>query len=287
MSKFLRDAVSFQNSVFGVRYSAVRHGRPFRFGRQFLAIGLFIFCTFARAASLPFPLNERLDYHISWNGILVAWSASTTAMVEENGTNYVSMKVETQTYPFFDMFYKVNDVHECLLDPETLKPTRFTMTMSEGSAHSKDLITFDYPNGLARIENLESGAVTNVAISPETRDYLSFMYFMRGQELQPGTTTKYNVLANNRVYEVLVHVEKIEKIGLSNYPDVLSLRIEPEAAFDGLFIRSGKATLWISRDLRRIMTCLKAWVPFGRVTVRLKEVSGAGDDFWITAKEGR
>ena len=247
---------------------------------------LFLLCVAASAKELPFPLNERLDYRISWNGIRVAWSTATTGMVEENGTNYVMVRVETQTYPVFNIFYQVNDLHECLIDPETLRPVRFEKTMREGSSHYHDVTTFDYTTGIAHFENLESGAVTNITIGADTRDYLSFMYFMRGQNLTPKTTTKYPVLADNKVYEVLVHSMGIEKIGLPNYPDVPSLRIEPEAAFNGLFVRSGKATLWVSRDSRRILTCLKARVPFGQVTVRLYDVSGDGNDFWINAKEG-
>lgn len=249
-----------------------------------IAIGLCLSGA-ATAASLPFPLNERLDYHISWNGILVAWSTSTTGMVETNGMNYISVRVETQTYPVFDVFYKVNDLHECLLDPETLLPVRFEKNMREGRSQYHDVTTFDYANGIVRFENLSAGTVTNVPISADARDYLSFMYFMRGQDLTPGQTTTHQVLADNKVYEVLVHAGEIEKVGLSNYPDVPSLQIDPEAAFNGLFVRSGKATLWVSRDPRRILTCLKAWVPFGRVTVRLHDVSGAGNDFWITGKK--
>jgi len=250
-------------------------------------IALWLFLRMdASAAELPFPLNERLDYHISWNGILVAWSVATTGIVETNGTNYVAVRVETQTYPVFDVFYKVNDLHECLLDPETLLPVRFEKTMREGRSHYQDVTTFDYASGTARFENLEAGTVTNVPIRSDTRDYLSFMYFMRGQTMSPAMTTTYSVLADDQVYEVLVRADKVENIGLLNYPDVPSLRVEPEAAFNGLFVRSGKATLWVSQDLRRIMTCVKARVPFGRITVKLHDVSGGGDDFWIREKRG-
>jgi hypothetical protein len=250
-------------------------------------VGTFpLLCTPARSAELPFPLNERLDYRISWNGSLVAWSAATTRMVATNGTNYVSLRVETQTYPIFDVFYRVNDLHECLLDPVTLQPVRFEKNMKEGLSHYHDVTTFDYAGGTARFENLEAGTVTNVPIRADTRDYLSFMYFMRGQELKPGTTTTHSVLADDRVYEVRVNSGKVEDIGLSNYPDIPSLRIEPEAAFNGLFVRSGKATFWVSRDVRRVLTCVKARVPFGRITIRLYDVSGAGSDFWIREKQG-
>ncbi len=244
-----------------------------------------MFGAVAQTKELPFPLNERLEYHISWNGIRVAWSVATTGMFEENGTNYVAVRVETRTYPVFDVFYKVNDLHECLLDPETLKPVRLTKLMREGQSRYQDVTTFDYANGTARFDNLEKGTSTNVLIGSDTRDYLSFMYFMRGQTIVPNSVSAHSVLADDKVYEVLVHAEKVENVGLAHYPDVPSLRIDPEAAFNGLFVRSGKATLWVSQDTRRILTCLKAWVPFGRVTARLHDVSGGGNDFWIKEKK--
>lgn len=247
---------------------------------------LFGLCVAAYPIQPPFPLNERLDYHISWNGILVAWSVSTTGTVQQDGKDYLFIRVETQTYPVFNVFYKVNDLHECLLDTETLLPVRFEKTMREGLSHYHDITTFDYAAGTARFENLEAGTVTNVAINADTRDYLSFMYFMRGRSLRPETTETYSVLADDQVYQVTVHAKKVEKIGLANYPDVPSVRVEPEAAFNGLFVRTGKATLWVSQDMRRIITRLYARVPFGRITARLMDVSGDGDDFWIKEKKG-
>ena len=59
----------------------------------------------------------------------------------------------------------------------------------------------------------------------------------------------------------------------------------PEAMFDGLFVRKGKATVWVSRDPRRLLTFSKVRVPFGRVRIKLHEVNGPGDDFWITEKK--
>ncbi|MDD3276446.1 MAG: DUF3108 domain-containing protein [Kiritimatiellales bacterium] len=249
-----------------------------------IAMCLFL-SSAAAAATLPFPLNERLEYRISWNGIPVAWSVATTGLVETNGMRYVALRIETQTYSVFDVFYKVKDMHECLLDQETLLPARFSKTMREGRSHYQEVTIFDYALGTARFENLETGISTNVPIDANTRDYLSFMYFMRGKKLEPETTTIWPVLADDRVYKVTVHAEKIEKIGLSNYPDVPSLRIVPEAEFNGLFVRNGTATLWVSQDVRRILTCMKARVPFGRVTVKLQDVSGGTDDFWITEKK--
>jgi hypothetical protein len=55
--------------------------------------------------------------------------------------------------------------------------------------------------------------------------------------------------------------------------------------FDGLYVRKGKATVWVSRDPRRLLTIARLSTPFGRVTVTLHEVNGPGNDFWITEKK--
>ncbi|HKL21458.1 MAG TPA: hypothetical protein VJ904_06605, partial [Tichowtungia sp.] len=64
-----------------------------------------------------------------------------------------------------------------------------------------------------------------------------------------------------------------------------SLRMVPEAKFDGLFVRKGKAMMWVSRDARRLLTYAKVKVPLGSVRVKLLEVKGPGDDFWMTEKK--
>lgn len=55
--------------------------------------------------------------------------------------------------------------------------------------------------------------------------------------------------------------------------------------FDGLFVQKGKATVWVSRDARRLLAFAKIKVPFGRARVKLKAVRGPGEDFWITELE--
>ncbi len=80
--------------------------------------------------------------------------------------------------------------------------------------------------------------------------------------------------------------EGVEGVDLPRYErDVPSLKMGPEAKVDGLLVRKGKATVWISRDSRRLLTFAKIKVPFGRARVTLRSVSGPGEDFWITEKK--
>ena len=59
----------------------------------------------------------------------------------------------------------------------------------------------------------------------------------------------------------------------------------PIAEFDGLFLRQGKVFFWVSKENRRMVTWVEAKVPVGKVSVKLREVSGPGDDFWVRKED--
>jgi len=235
---------------------------------------------------MPFPVGEVLTYSISWNGIPVAWAESSAQMETFEGREVLALRVRAQTYPFFNHIFKVDDVNETLIDPETLLPIRYTKNLKEGSYRCHEITTFDFAEGKAHYEQQISKKMKkSYDIGPDTRDLISFMYFLRSEQLEEKQKATYHVMSDERIYELILSTEGVEGIDLPNYKhDVPSLEMEPEAKFDGLFVRKGKATVWISRDPRRLLTFAKIKVPFGRARVTLQSVSGPGTDFWITEK---
>lgn len=238
------------------------------------------------AAGLPFPAGEELIYSISWNGIPVAWSRAVAEPDVFEGREVLALRLTTRTYPFFNKIYEVDDFHESLVDPKTLLPVRYTKNLREGRYRCHEITTLDHAAGTARYVHQVSGNEKTYIIEPDTRDILSFMYFMRSERLEESAVTRYRVMSDEKIYDLILTAFKAGRIELPQYKrKVESLEIEPEAMFDGLFVRKGKATVWVSRDPRRLLTFAKIGVPFGRVRVTLQEVGGPGDDFWIAEKE--
>jgi hypothetical protein len=238
------------------------------------------------AKDLPFPIGEELVYSITWNGIPVAWSRAVTEKDTFDGKDVLAIRLHTRTYPFFDHIFRVDDVNESLIDPGTLLPVRYAQNLHEGRYECNEVTTFDFGTLTAHYRHLGNGTEKTYDIQPDMRDVLSFMYFMRSVSMTENTRTEYRVMSDEKVYELIVTTFGMEPIGLPHYDrKVPSLRLMPEAMFDGLFVRKGKATVWVSRDDRRLLTFAKLKVPFGRVRVTLQEVNGPGEDFWITEKE--
>ena len=252
--------------------------------RTILLFGVLALSFGALAAPLPFPIGEELTYSISWNGIRVATATATTSIEMFEGREVLALRLRTETYSFFKI-WPVKDFHESLVDLETLLPIEYTKNLKEGHYRCHEITKFDFEKKEAHYAHQLKEKKKTYAIDADTRDILSFMYFMRSVPLEENQAPSYRPMADEKIYDLILHTYDTEPVSLPSYEeDVPSLKIFPEAMFDGLFVRKGKATLWVSRDLRRLLTFAKIKVPFGRARIKLQSVSGPGDDFWIIEK---
>lgn len=234
----------------------------------------------------PFPVGEELVYSISFNGVPVAWSRAVTEMDEVEGQPVLALRITINTYPFFDRIFKVNDFYETLVDPDTLLPIRYTQNLNQRRYRCHEVTSFDFETLTAHYVHQTNGREKTYEIREGMRDILSFLYFMRAEELAEDRELIYPVMSDEKIYDLQITTLGTTSMKLSGYDRrIPALEARPEAMFDGLFVRKGKATVWISRDPRRLLLQARLSVPFGRISVVLQEVRGPGDDFWIQEKQ--
>ncbi len=247
---------------------------------------VFMLCASAPAGNLPFPIGEQLTYTITWNGIPIARAKAVTEIKPFEGREVLAMRITVNTFSFFDPVCKVDDYYEGLIDPETFLPVRFEQNLKQRNYRRHEITTFDYQARKAHYVHLLNGKTRTYKIEPDSRDILSFMYFMRSVLLEEDRETPYRVMSDEKIYDLFIKAFKIEPVDLPHYDrKIPCLTVKPEAMFDGLFVRKGKATVWVSRDPRHLLTFARVSTPFGRVSLTLQGVSGPGDDFWITEKK--
>lgn len=236
-----------------------------------------------RGYEFGFPVGEGLLYRAYWGVIPVASSVITNEWVEFNGRTCLAIRVRSRSNEFLSKIYPVDDFLESIVDPETFLPLRFTKILREGRYHTHEVTTFDHKAGKAVWHRLKDGMQHELAIMPDTRDLLSFMYSMRPRNvLEPDTETKFQVMADEKIYDLAVRADKIERFRVSRYGWLESVKVQPIAEFGGLFVRhKGNAWMWISLDPRRLVTKIAVRVPVANVNILLTEVSGPGDDFWV------
>ena len=232
-------------------------------------------------AGFNWPIGEKITYKIYWGYIPVGTAISWTEWAEYEGKPVLAIRMRTQSNKVVEKLYPVNDTIESLVDTNTFLPLRFSKDMSEGDRKYKEVTIFDRTNKVARWESKLTGKKREYAIDPETRDIPSLMYYLRTKNFIVGTQQHFRVQADEKMYDLWLNIKKQEKVNTPNYDKVNCIKIEPEASFNGLFVRKGKMWVWISSDPRQLATQIEASIPVANVRAILLKVEGPGTDFWI------
>ncbi len=253
-----------------------------RIGLRFVWAGVgVLLAAGAAAGGSPFPVGEELVYRIHWGAIPIAESRITSEFVKEDGRDLVLVRMKTRTNKWMDRIHRVDDQVETFMAPDTLRPVRFVEQVREKDNTAEEVTVFDHANAVAHWQSSLTGRSTNYAIRPDTRDIVSFLYFMRAQSLAPGTSTNVTISAYQSLSELRVNSVKSQDVHLAGYGDVPSVLMKPEAVTASLFARKAPQKVWVSTDPRHLVTRMDARVPVGTVHVTLFEVKGPGDDFWV------
>lgn len=233
---------------------------------------------------LPFPVGEKLTYTIYWGWIAVGESVATTEWDWIDEAWKLRIRFRTRSNAVLSTLYPVDDTIETLLDGETLRPEEFIVDIQEGGHIRKERTVFDWEEMEAhytRFREEKPDEKKTLALKENTRDLVSFLYFMRETPFEKGETYTYEVMTEGKLYRLLVKGAGEEGIKLDRYGRVKSRRLDPEAKFEGVFVRKGKLRVWVSEQDRQIMTKVQAKTPFADVRLLLKSVEGPGDDIWV------
>ena len=239
---------------------------------------------------LWFPVGEQLTYQIYWGIFPVAESKVTTEWIEEEQEEetrtLLAIKVTTKSYALLDAIYPVNDFIESVVDPETFLPLRFVKRLSEGRYRLYEITVFNHKEHIAHWKHLIKNDAKDFAIEDDTRDLLSFMFFMRSQKFEANQAYQYRLMADEKLYDLYINTEDYVQLNISKFGVIRCLNIQPEAKFQGFFVRVGRLQVWISDDKRSL--CMKAIAKapvIGTIKLLLNKVEGPGNDSWVTASQ--
>jgi hypothetical protein len=168
-------------------------------------------------------------------------------------------------------FYRVNDLLESWIDPETFSSLRFIQQLEEGSKDRERHFEIYPDRGVFREtavtngkrEDREEKTVANPL------DDGSFLYFIRTIPLQVGESYSFNRYFRPDRNPVRIRVLRRERItvpaGTFN-----AIVIQPIIKTKGIFSEDGHAEVWLSDDDRRMMLQLNSRLSFGSLNLYLR-----------------
>ncbi len=251
-----------------------------------LLAGATVLTAAAEDFSSCFVPGERAKYKVSWMKIPLAWSETSVDSVTEEGRKLIRIRMVSKSYKAYAHIYKVDNVTEVILDPKTALPIRLDIQNDEDGRRKSQLTVFHHDKKFAIFMDRISKDIKIVPIKGDTQEILSFLYSARKQDFKQLAAKTHTLFVGDKLYTLDLKIRKEgKKIKLPDYGKVSSTEIEPVAEFDGLFLRKGKIFFWVSEQDRRMVTCIKAKVSVGKITVLLQKVLGPGDDFWSKKKK--
>lgn len=232
------------------------------------------------AVDIWFPVGEQLFHKIYWGFIPVGRSVTTTRMTQLEGKPYIQIRMRTRTNSFFDKIRRVDDVVESIVDPDTFLPVSFHRKMIRRKEACNEYTVFNRLKLQGDWENRCTGEKKSFALAEDTKDILTFLYYMRQAQFKVNSVGAYRVMADEGLFALQIKGGKNEDVDLPLYGKVKSLRIDPVFAFDGLLVKGGKFYLWVSADDRHLLTRAKIKRKLADINVILQKVAGPGDDMW-------
>ncbi len=225
----------------------------------------------------PLQVGEELVYEIRWAGmpggkavLSVKWEDKFKG---EHDVYHVRLK--TQANSFISIFYPVLTEAESYIDIQGSFSRFFKMTQSEGRVRQKEKVEFDYDGMVARYEKEKEEPFSprhtvNVRLTDKVQDPLSAIYYVRLMDLRVGESARMVVHTCRRRWLLGVRVLKKEKVVLPKLGEFTAIKIQPEAAFPGVFVRKGRMTAWLE-EKSRVPLKMTVDIPIGSVTVLLTE----------------
>ena len=98
---------------------------------------------------------------------------------------------------------------------------------------------------------------------------------MRKEGFTVGTTNRFQVMADDKIYDLsLTARDRNENTTLAGLGAISLICLDLEAAFEGLFVRHGKLTAWVSKGAPCLLTRMDAQVPVANVRILLASIEG-------------
>jgi hypothetical protein len=220
-----------------------------------------------RARGVPFGPGESLRFSIEY-GLVKAGTAwlEVGPMETYKGRSCYHLISRAESNSFMTRIYKVRDRIDSLIDADGLYSWRYKKRQREGGYERDYDILYDPPRGRARYAD-----GTTLDSAPYAKDGLAAFYYIRHMPLVVGKDIPVAHHSDRRSGDILVKVHKRETVTVPAGTFDCFV-VEPVMEEGGLFKSSGRLTIWVTADARRIPVLMKSKIPVGSVDAILQEI---------------
>ena len=230
-----------------------------------------------------FEPGESLSFNVTYNWGLV-WLESAHAKFSAkrdvlNGKPCFHFKGEGSTYSGYDWFFRVRDLFESWVDTATMRPVKFTASISEGSKHDKHTYLFDDRQNKAYTvitRGRKSPEVDTIQQGKCTIDVLSAIYHARSFDFsrcRVNDTIGMSLLIDGKVYSIYVRYLGREQYRSERSGTWRCVKFSPLLVEGSIFKKGEGMKVWVSDDRNRLPLYIETPIIVGSIKVSLDSYS--------------
>jgi hypothetical protein len=214
-----------------------------------------------------FSIGERLEYDAKFAFLnLGRMTLEIKDTLTYKGVPCYALSSIVTSNPRLRFLFSLNDTIEVYARQEDLLPLLYEEKINEGSYHKHALLVFDR-------DSLEVTYDDSLVfkIREDTRDLLTFWYYLRTIPLVIGDTVIVHIHKSQENYDVRCAVRKKETTttGAGEFNTIV---VSAQTDKEGIFGSKGGMDIWYSDDYVRYPVQIKAAMKFGSVLFKLKGV---------------
>lgn len=215
---------------------------------------------------LGFTLGERLEYDAKFSFLnLGTMILEVEDTLTYRGTHCYLISSVLNSTSSLRFLFSIDDTIEVYTSIDELTPRLYRERINESGYRRESNLSFDddtrtvfYDDSLA------------IEIAEDTRDILSFWYYLRLIPLEVGDTVRLSVHSARENHDIVCLVQRYETIK-TKAGEFSTIVVEPQTEGKGIFGAKGGMEIWYS-EAERLPVQIRASMKFGSVLFRLREV---------------
>ncbi len=217
------------------------------------------------------------SYNMSGLMTQLAQVTMSTETVATAKNSYLHLNCELSTYSKWDSFFKIRDIYESYVNPQTLKPSLYKRSIDEGGWTKKEKYVFknNTVSSTAKKRNRpETHKTFNIGAA--TQDVISMFYKVRTMDFsafKEGQTQTLMIVFDEKQIPVTIKYMGKETVNAGNLGKKECYKISIGAKTDALRGKD-KNLIWLTADAKKVPALLKFSIPVGTGQLALTSASG-------------
>lgn len=216
--------------------------------------------------------SESLKFQMHYGPINAGEMTISLKPSSLDGREVLHAEAKAYTTGLADRLYKIYDVYESFMDPETGLPVKAIRNISEGNYRYYNEVVYDRDSN--RVESLLSGVHE---VPPGIMDMLSVIYELRSTlgstRLRSGDIIELKTFFSDEIYPVIIRYRGTETVR-TRKGKFHALKFSPVSEPGRVFKTEDDITIWFSNDRNFVPLRISLNMLVGSVNIDLIETSG-------------